>query len=79
MQLRGHRVPMAFSLLVWFALWEVIGRLEVISLIPPLSETLRAMGEVVQSSTFVPTVRIRVTPTSAARRIASSVSSSEVR
>ncbi len=53
MELRGRRVPMVFSLLVWFALWEIVGRLELISLIPPLSECLKAMGEVVSSPTFV--------------------------
>lgn len=53
MELRGRRVPMVFSLLVWCLIWEVVGRLELISLIPPLSETLGAMTEVVSNSTFV--------------------------
>ena len=53
MELRGRRVPMVFSLLVWCLIWEVVGRLELISLIPPLSETLRAMPEVVANETFV--------------------------
>jgi NitT/TauT family transport system permease protein len=52
MTLRGHRIPMAFSLLVWFAVWEVVGRLELISLLPPFSEVLGAFGEVVGSETF---------------------------
>ena len=52
MRLRGHRIPMAFSLLVWFAVWEVVGRLELVSLLPPFSEVLGAMGEVVGSETF---------------------------
>jgi NitT/TauT family transport system permease protein len=52
MSLRGHRVPMAFSLLVWFAVWEVIGRLELVSLLPPFSDVLGAFGEVVGSDTF---------------------------
>ena len=52
MSLRGHRVPMAFSLLVWFAVWEVVGRLELVSLIPPFSDVLGAFGEVVGSDTF---------------------------
>lgn len=53
MTFRGHRVPMIFSLLVWFALWEVIGQLALISLLPPLSEVVGAMGEVMGSATFV--------------------------
>jgi NitT/TauT family transport system permease protein len=52
MTLRGHKVPMAFSLLVWFAIWEVVGQLELVSLIPPFSDVLGAMGEVVNSETF---------------------------
>jgi NitT/TauT family transport system permease protein len=52
MTLRGHRIPMAFSLLVWFAVWEVVGRLELVSLIPPFTEVLGAFPEVVGSETF---------------------------
>jgi NitT/TauT family transport system permease protein len=52
MKVRGHRIPMAFSLLVWFAVWEVVGRLDLISLLPPFSDVLGAMGEVVGSETF---------------------------
>ena len=52
MELRGHRVPMALSLLVWFAVWEVVGRLELVSLLPPFSDVLGAFPEVVSSSTF---------------------------
>ncbi|MQA60254.1 MAG: ABC transporter permease subunit [Actinophytocola sp.] len=53
MELRGYRLPMASSLLVWFALWEVIGRLELVSLIPPFTEVLRAFAEVVPTEDFV--------------------------
>jgi NitT/TauT family transport system permease protein len=52
MELRGHRVPMALSLLVWFAVWEVVGRLELVSLLPPFTEVLAAFPEVVSSETF---------------------------
>jgi NitT/TauT family transport system permease protein len=52
MTVRGHRVPMAFSLLVWFAVWEVVGRLELVSLLPPFTEVLAAFPEVVTSETF---------------------------
>ena len=53
MELRGRRIPMAFSLIVWFVLWEIIGRLGLISLIPPFSESILAMAEVVPSETFI--------------------------
>ena len=49
MELRGHRVPMAFSLLVWFAIWEVVGQLDLVSLIPPFTEVIAAFPEVVSS------------------------------
>jgi NitT/TauT family transport system permease protein len=51
-ELRGHRVPMAFSLLVWFAIWEVIGQLDLVNLLPPFSEVIAAFPEVVSTSTF---------------------------
>jgi NitT/TauT family transport system permease protein len=53
MTFRGHRVPMAFSLLVLCVLWEVVGQLGLISLLPPLTEVIGAMDEVMGSSTFV--------------------------
>lgn len=53
MKLFGHRVPMTFSLLVWFALWEIVGRLGLVFLIPPFTDVIRAMFDVVTSSRFV--------------------------
>ena len=52
MTIAGHRIPMALSLLVWFALWEVVGRLELVFLIPPFTEVLAAIGTVVTSDRF---------------------------
>jgi NitT/TauT family transport system permease protein len=43
---------MAFSLLVWFVIWEVVGRLGLVSLIPPFTDVLAAFPDVVSSSTF---------------------------
>jgi NitT/TauT family transport system permease protein len=48
----GRRVPMALSLLVWFAIWEVVGRLGFVFLIPPFTDVLGAIGPVVTSSRF---------------------------
>jgi NitT/TauT family transport system permease protein len=53
MTFRGHKVPIAFSLLVWCLVWEAVGRLGLISLIPPFTEVLGAMPEVMGSATFV--------------------------
>ena len=44
---------MAFSLLVWCVVWEVVGRLGLISLIPPFTDVLAAMVVVVPSATFI--------------------------
>jgi NitT/TauT family transport system permease protein len=53
MTILGHRLPMAFSLLVWFALWELIGRLDLIFLIPPFTHVLGALSGVVTSARFL--------------------------
>ncbi|MQA99720.1 MAG: ABC transporter permease subunit [Actinobacteria bacterium] len=52
MTLLGRRIPMAFSLAIWCLVWEVIGRMEVISLIPPFTEVLRALFVVTPSQDF---------------------------
>ncbi|HYI65725.1 MAG TPA: ABC transporter permease subunit, partial [Candidatus Limnocylindrales bacterium] len=53
MTIAGRRVPMALSLLVWFAIWEVIGRTGLVFLIPPFTDVLAAIGPVVTSDRFV--------------------------
>jgi len=53
MTLGGYKIPIAFSLLVWCLVWEVVGRLGLISLIPPFTEVLGAMPEVMGSASFV--------------------------
>lgn len=52
MELRGHRVPMALSLLVWFAVWEIVGRLDLVSLLPPFTDVLAAFPDVVSAERF---------------------------
>ena len=52
MTLRGYKIPIAFSLVIWCLLWEAVGRLGLISLIPPFTEVLGAMPEVMGSATF---------------------------
>jgi NitT/TauT family transport system permease protein len=51
--LRGYRIPMAFSLVVWCALWEIIGQLDLISLIPPFTEVVGALFVLIPSADFV--------------------------
>ena len=52
MTIAGRRVPMALSLLVWFAIWEVVGRTGSVFLIPPFSDVLAAIGSVASSDRF---------------------------
>lgn len=48
----GWRVPMAASLLVWAVLWEIVGRLGLVFLLPPLSEVIVAGIVMVQTPTW---------------------------
>jgi NitT/TauT family transport system permease protein len=47
-----RRFPMTTSLLAWALVWELIGRLGLVQLLPPLSTVLGSMGEVVLTWTF---------------------------
>ena len=60
MTLFGHRIPMVFALLVWFALWEIVGRLDVVYLIPPFTDVIGALPEVVTFSRFAEAATITV-------------------
>ncbi len=52
MRLFGRRIPMMFSLVVWAALWEIVGRLELVFLMPPFSSVLAACAELLRSASF---------------------------
>ena len=58
MTIRGYRIPMVFSLVVWCVLWEIIGRLQLISLIPPFTDVIEAMFVVIPSDDFIEAVTI---------------------
>jgi NitT/TauT family transport system permease protein len=55
---RGHRIPMAFSLIVWCILWEIIGRLDLISLLPPFTRVVGALFVVIPSADFIEAMTI---------------------
>ncbi|MBN9249477.1 MAG: ABC transporter permease [Mesorhizobium sp. 61-13] len=48
MTLFGYRVPMMASLLVWCVLWEIVGRLDLMFILPPFSDVLVAAVDLVQ-------------------------------
>jgi NitT/TauT family transport system permease protein len=52
MTLFGHRIPMMASLLVWAVVWEIVGRMDVIFLIPPMSDIVTAGVRLVQSGSW---------------------------
>lgn len=52
MTLFGRRIPMVLSLLVWCAVWEIVGRLDVILLIPPFTKVVAALFPVTASREF---------------------------
>lgn len=52
MEIFGYRVPMMASLLVWAVLWEIVGQLHLVFLLPPFSEVLAAAVELVQTPSW---------------------------
>jgi NitT/TauT family transport system permease protein len=53
MTIAGYRVPMVASLIIWAALWEIVGRLDLTLLLPPLSGVLATMVKIVPTSGFL--------------------------
>ena len=52
MTLFGFRVPMMASLIVWALAWEIVGRLELMFLIPPITSIFSAGVELVQTGSW---------------------------
>jgi NitT/TauT family transport system permease protein len=52
MTLFGYRIPMMASLLVWGIVWEIVGRLGIMFILPPLSDVLAAAVDLVQTPTW---------------------------
>lgn len=52
MTLFGYRIPMMASLLVWGVVWEIVGRLGIMFILPPLSDVLAAAVDLVQTPTW---------------------------
>ena len=43
----GYRLPGMSSLIVWAILWEIVGRLDLTFFIPPISEVVATLIEVI--------------------------------
>ncbi len=52
MTIFGRRVPMMASLIVWCLAWEVLGRLDLVFLLPPFTDVLASVGDLFQSPKF---------------------------
>lgn len=52
MEFKGYRIPAMASLVIWAVLWEIVGRLGLTILIPPLSTTLEKLAEIAANASF---------------------------
>lgn len=52
MILFGYRIPMMASLIVWAIAWEIVGRLDLVFLLPPFSDVLAAVFHLVQTPSW---------------------------
>jgi NitT/TauT family transport system permease protein len=58
MILFGKRIPILFSLLVWFVIWEVIGRAKWSTIVPPFSGVIAAGITIIPTAKFSAAVAI---------------------
>lgn len=49
----GFRIPMMASLILWAILWEIVGRLDLTILLPPLTAIIAKMIEIVPTASFL--------------------------
>lgn len=52
MTLFGFRIPMMASLLVWALVWEIVGQMDIIFLIPPMTAIIAAGFDLVQTNSW---------------------------
>jgi NitT/TauT family transport system permease protein len=58
MTLYGKRIPIFFSLVVWFLVWEIIGRTELSTIVPPFSRVIAAGVTIIPTEKFSTAVSI---------------------
>jgi NitT/TauT family transport system permease protein len=58
MKLFGYRVPMMTSLILWIALWEVLGQSGAALVLPPFSAVVERVFEIVPTPTFLSSLAI---------------------
>ncbi len=70
MRVAGRDIPNLAALLVWAVVWEIVGRLGLVALIPPLTHVLGSMVEVVGTTKFAGAALDTLTAFSAGMAIA---------
>jgi NitT/TauT family transport system permease protein len=58
MTLFGKKVPILFSLVIWFVVWELIGRAKLSTIVPPFSGVLAAGITILPTAKFATAVSI---------------------
>jgi NitT/TauT family transport system permease protein len=58
MMLFGKRISIVFSLMIWFVVWEIIGRAELSTIVPPFSRVVAAAITIVPTAKFSTAVAI---------------------
>ena len=52
MRILGYRLPGMSSLIIWGLLWEIVGQLDLTFFVPPLSEVVATLFQVIQTAAF---------------------------
>jgi NitT/TauT family transport system permease protein len=58
MTLFGKRIPLLFSLIIWFVVWELVGRANLSSIVPPFSRVVAAGMTILPTEKFGAAVSI---------------------
>ncbi len=58
MTLFGKKIPILFSLAVWFLVWEIVGRAELSTIFPPVSRVIAAGVTIIPTAKFSAAVEI---------------------
>ncbi len=58
MRLFGRRIPLSVSLLFWFFVWELVGRVGISSIFPPLSRIVVAGMTILPTEKFIKAIEI---------------------
>jgi len=52
MTLYGRKIPIVFSLVIWFIVWELVGRAQLSSIIPPFTSVIEAAVTILPTEKF---------------------------